>query len=235
VLWSAGSSSLSRSHSSSLSIAFVGAVVGPAAVVGAMISLRAGFPVRVDVSDYRVAKNVYGLAPLGAVCAAIATSTCVGWILDHLPGELRRAVNQSATDRPDRHTRSNWLMPIGAGIAACLALGAVRAPGVAVRRIYDPDLYHLGLSLPPAQRVSVGLVAPWVEVNIMRWAGIGKPIRPDQPVEFPRTEQWRKWPDAAVETDYLLVSGPLAQRYKARPGVVVERQLGSAMLLHRTQ
>lgn len=225
VVWSA--------RSSPSSIAFVGAVVGPAAVVMAMISLRAGFPVRVNVSDYRIAKNVYGLAPLGAVCAAIATSTCFGWILDHLPAELRREVSHPAADRSDR-IQSNWLMPIGAGFAACLALGAVRAPGVAVRRIYDPDLYNLGLSLPPAQRVSVGLVAPWVEVNIMRWAGIGQPIGPDAPVEFPRTERWRTWPDDRVQTDYLLVSGPLAQRYKARRGVVVERQLGSAMLLHRT-
>jgi hypothetical protein len=114
-----------------------------------------------------------------------------------------------------------------------LSLSSVRAPTVAVRRIYDHDLYRLGLSIPAADRASAGLVAPWVEVYVMRWSGIGLPISSEAPAEFPRTERWRTWPDSQVDTERLLVAGPFAQRYRDRPGVVVERELGSAVLLRR--
>ncbi len=226
--------------------AFVGAAAGPICVVVAMLSLRAGFPVRVDVSDYRVAKNLYGLVPLGVVCAAIATAFCIGWIIDHLPKQrnLReitrletrsetRAGTRSETARPALALSESWVLLLATGLLACFALGAVRSPTVAVRRIYDPDLYKLGRSLPEQQRTAVGLVAPWVEVYIMRWSGIGPPIDAAHPAEFPRTERWRAWPDPTAEAEYLLVSGPFAKRYSARPGVVIERRLGSAVLLKR--
>ena len=57
-----------------------------------MISLRAGFPVRLAVSDYRIAKNVYGLVPLLVVFAAVGAAELAGWVGDQL-GALVRGFN----------------------------------------------------------------------------------------------------------------------------------------------
>ncbi len=200
----------------------IGALAGPLLVVVAMLSLRAGFPISVNVSDYRVVKNVYSLIPMAVVCAAVGTESLVNWLLTGLPS-LRRRVDGSW----------GWLPTAAVGCVAVFTLYAVRSPTAAVRQIYDRDLYRLARALPPEQRLKVGLVAPWVEVNVMRWVGIGPPVRADQPTEFPRTERWRAWPDPAVDTDELLVAGPYAARYRARKGVTVVKEVGSAVLLRR--
>ena len=223
-------------------VACLGAAAGPLAVVLAMISLRAGFPVRLAVSDYRIAKNVYGLVPLLVVFAAVGAAELAGWVGDQLDAFVRGPTRAAAHNGPDGQAGvpashptplAPWLATLAAGLAALLSLGSVRAPTVAVRRMYEHDLYRLGLSIPASDRASVGLVAPWVEVYVLRWAGIGTPVSTEAPAEFPRTERWRTWPDGQVTTDRLLVAGPFAQKYRNRPGVVVEHELGSAVLLRR--
>ena len=223
-------------------LACLGAAAGPLAVVVAMISLRAGFPVRLAVSDYRIAKNVYGLVPLLVVFAAVGAAELAGWVGDQLGALVRGSTGSRTQSGPDavmglptRHPTplAPWLATLAAALAAVLSLGSVRAPTAAVRRIYERDLYRLGLTIPASDRASVGLVAPWVEVYVLRWAGIGTPVSTEAPAEFPRTERWRTWPDGQVTTDRLLVAGPFAQKYRNRPGVVVEHELGSAVLLRR--
>ena len=223
-------------------LACLGAAAGPLAVVVAMISLRAGFPVRLAVSDYRIAKNVYGLVPLLVVFAAVGAAELAGWVGDQLGALVRGSTGSRTQSGPDavmglptRHPTplAPWLATLAAALAAVLSLGSVRAPTAAVRRIYERDLYRLGLTIPASDRASVGLVAPWVEVYVLRWAGIGTPVSTEGPAEFPRTERWRTWPDEQVTADRLLVAGPFAQKYRNRPGVVVERELGSAVLLRR--
>jgi hypothetical protein len=220
---------LLRGRRAPQNIACLGAAAGPLAVVLGMVSLRAGFPVRLAVSDYRIAKNVYGLVPLVVVGAAVGAAAVFGWAWGQLTELICRPIRLGGRTS----SVAPWVPTLAAGLAAVLSLSAVRAPTVAVRRIYDHDLYRLGLDIPAADRASVGLVAPWVEVYVLRWAGIGKPISTDAPAEFPRTERWRTWPDPQVDTERLLVAGPFAQRYRDQPGVVVEREFGSAVLLRR--
>jgi hypothetical protein len=213
-------------------VAVLGALAGPLVVVLSMLLLRAGFPTRVDVADYRIVKNIYGLAPIAAVPAAIAAATAAGWLAGVIGRTVRTAVPFEFVRR-DRRAGRWWASPLIGGVLACFIISTVRAPAVSVRRIYDQDLYRLGLSLPAREREQVGLVAPWVEVYVMRWAGIGRPITQAEPAEYPRSERWRAWPDPTVPADRLLVSGSIARQYSSLPGVRVERRVGSAVLLRR--
>jgi hypothetical protein len=222
----------------------VGAALGPALVIAGMVSLRAGFPVEVEIADYRIAKNLYGLVPFAAVIGGVGLQVAVDWLLGGLTSwsagplaELRRTIRGTL-----RGTFLGTLLDVLLGVAAPAAMVAVLAVGLiavrdpkraAVRPIYDRDLYQLGMSLPERLRTATGVPGPWVTVNAMRWAGIGPMVSAVDPITFPRELRWDNWPAAPVLEDYLLVSGPLAARYLERPGVRVVERRGAAVLLTR--
>jgi hypothetical protein len=198
----------------------VGAILGPLLVIGAMVSLQNGFPVLLEVADYRVIKNVFPLVPYGAIAAAIAVEHAGLWLLSGFQGSQRLAVGSVLTTL--------------VGAVVLVSLFVVDPVRSSPRPIYDRHAYELGRTLPQQVRhTDLGLAGPWVEVSVMRWVGIGPLVTDSRPVEFPRSNQWKQWPDSSVKEDYLLVSGPFVDVYAKLPGVTVVRRNGAAVLLKR--
>jgi hypothetical protein len=225
----------------------IGALLGPFLVIAAMLSLRAGFPVKLAVSDYRVVKNTFAVVPYATVAAAVAGERVWLWLLSgfrgfgfgEVPGPTGPGQHGPGQHGPGQHGRRRGK---SAGIAVLVASAVVVSLLVVhplrsgVRPIYDRQAYELGRTLPERQRQSnLGLAGPWVEVAVMRWAGIGPLVTDARPVEFPRSNQWKRWPDSSVAEDFLLVSGPFVAVYAKRPGVKIVKRRGAAVLLTRTE
>jgi hypothetical protein len=202
----------------------VGALLGPLAVIAAMMSLRNGFPVRLAVSDYRVIKNIFPLVPFGLVAAALGAERFGLWLLSGF-------TPATPVNSPIESKRMTALVGLGV-VGSLLVADPVRS---GTRPVYDRQAYELGRTLPEGLRLNnVGLAGPWVEVAVMRWVGIGPLVTNERPVEFPRSNQWKSWPDQAVPEDYLLVSGSFVQVYAKRPGVTIVKRHGGAALLKRS-
>jgi hypothetical protein len=208
----------------------LGGLAGPLSVVVAMLALRGGFPVRLAVSDYRLVKNFYSLTPFAVIAVTVACDASIrlihGWIQPIRNGDVPRQI------KPSRFGELFGISVVA--VVASAAMMLVEYPRIAVRPIYDRDVYRLGRSLPTSIREDeLGITGPWVAVNVMRWSGIGPEVTEANPVEFPRSIQWEKWPDKSVTAKYLLVTRQLAPRFSSRPGVVVDRERGNAVLLRR--
>ncbi len=216
----------------------LGGLAGPLLVVGAMLALRAGFPVRLAVSDYRLVKNFYSLTPFAVIAVAVAGEAIFSllrcWLTPAVtPGGVGNDHRDADLQISPRRFRELVGISLVTGLAS-VAMLLVDYPRVAVRPIYDRDVYVLGRSLPKSVRENdLGVTGTWVAVNVMRWSGVGPLVTNANPVEFPRSVQWEKWPDKTVPTKYLLVSRQLAPRFASRAGVVVDRERGNAVLLRR--
>jgi hypothetical protein len=198
----------------------LGAVLAPLIVMGTMLSMRAGFPIRIPFTSYRLLKNVFGLVPFGAVCAAIGLELLATWLLTGFPRQR------------------TWIIRFAPAVVTAVMVGSILSIhriNSSLRPMYSRDAYKLGLSLPHSVTSDLGLAGTGFGTYTLRWAGIGPMNEPNLPEDIPRSIRWEKWPDTSLSENYLLVSGPWVDRFVTRPGVRVLRRQGGAVLLERTK
>jgi hypothetical protein len=209
--------SQSRRHRAVLPV--VGAIAAPLLVIGAMFAMRSGIPIRIDFTNYRVLKNVFGLIPYGVLVAGVGIAWTVEWLSSAVP-RLRSYVPLAAQ--------------VVAGIVLVGLIWSLHRPQNSLRPNYSRDAYLLGLSLPASIRNGdLGVVGPGFGAYTLRWSGIGDLSAPNEAMDIPRSVRYERWPDASVAQNHLLVSGPWRDRFLSRPGVEVVQRRGEAVLLRR--
>ena len=218
--------------------AAIGAAAGPTLLGLGLWAAKSGFLVHLDVTSYRITKNVYSAVPLVAVLAAVA----VGW-----------AFERRATRTPVRPT-----LALVVTVVAVLAVSSRPKPlsGVAVPLV-SRDATTLGTwAREHLDVLRVGVVGPGLEPYTLWFSALLRPVptdpagldastavatylRGDAPANTPLTlasTRWSAWPLGPSTEKYLLVSGlPFVNQYLARPGVRVLRRRGDAAILVRKE
>lgn len=238
-------------------LAAAGAVL--AASVGAPIlgfglwAAQRGVVFHLDVTSYRIVKNVYSALPFGAVLAGVA----VGWAFERRDPTPRRAHAGPFGQAAVASRRSRTGLMLGATAIAVLAVASRPQPlsGVAVPLV-TRDAAELGSWARTHLDVrTVGIAGPGLEPYTLWFAALLRPIPADPPNLDASTAvagylrgsapdgtpitlastRWAAWPEGPSTEAYLLVSGlPLLNGYLGRPGVTVVRRQGNAAILKRS-
>ena len=225
-----------RNHDGSAGAA-LGAAAGPTLLGLGLWAAQRGLVVHLDVTSYRITKNVYSAVPFVAVLAAAA----VGWAFER------------------RSTRLSIRTPaaLAVTIVAVLAVASRPKPlsGVAVPLV-SREATTLGTWARQHLDVRrVGVVGAGLEPYTLWFSALLRPVptdpagldastavatylRGDAPANTPLTlasTRWSAWPQGPSTEKYLLVSGlPFVNAYLDRPGVRVLRRQGAAAILQRS-
>ena len=225
-----------RKHDGAAGAAF-GAAAGPTLLGLGLWAAQRGLVVHLDVTSYRITKNVYSALPFVAVLAAAG----VGWAFERWS------------------TRSTLRPPLALAVSVIAVLAVSSRPkplsGVAVPLV-SRDATTLGTWAREHLDVrSVGVVGPGLEPYTLWFSALLRPVptdpagldastavatylRGDAPANTPLTlvsTRWSAWPQGPSTESYLLVSGlPLVRTYSARSGVKILRRQGAAAILERS-
>lgn len=226
--------------------AALGAAAGPTLLGLGLWAAKSGFLVHLDVTSYRITKNVYSAVPFVAVLGAAA----VGWAF-----ERRANRRPGSATQPTERTRS---LGIALTITSVAVLAVASRPkpltGAAVPLV-SRDASVLGSWARHHLDVrAVGIAGPGLEPYTLWFAALLRPIPSDPtgldastavatylrgeaaantPITLAST-RWASWPEGSSTERYLLVSGlPLIDDYLTRTGVTVLRRRGNAAILRR--
>ena len=196
------------------SVVLVGCAVPVGLAVGLWM-LQHGIPVRVQITNYRIAKNVFTSVPFAAVIAGVGIGALPKpqWAQSRTVAALVAAITVMLPWQP--RIMSNTRYPVVSHEAYDLARWAA-------------DHYDV---------TDIGVVGPDLEPFFLWIDGLRRPLDPDPGVALlPVSTHWADWPLGPEKEHLLLVSGRRSvARYRARPNVTLVRQQGDAALFKRTK
>jgi hypothetical protein len=212
--------------------AVIGSAIGPAAAATGLALLRLPVLGNLDVSDYRIAKFVYGAIPFALVGATIAVANASRTVFD-----LARLA---------RHDRLARLAPlanrraVNAGIAgavvlvAALAITAPAERSLLRRPIVSRNDYAASTwahsNLDPS---AVGIAVRGLDGYHLWWGALRRPAPQGKVLDgATRMIVWDTWPTQTDER-YLITSGSMANRFREQDGVKEIYRSGDAVVLDR--
>ena len=200
--------------------AMLGAVLAPALTALAFISLRHGFPTRIPIYNYRIAKNAYTAAPFVVVLASLGATCCLG------------------RPRPNFKPVEGRELLFGFG-AVAVALSLLTQPTYR-SNAHNPILTprqlafaeRVGHRYPPEQVAIVG--RDLVPFHVW-WTSIRRRVDPSTGMVpmADRTTRWEAWPLGSTERYLLAIGEPYVTAIAARAGVSIVERRGDAVLFER--
>lgn len=235
-----------RRHHAAGAVALA-AAVAPAALGLALWAAQRGILVKLDVTNYRITKNIYSAIPFAAVLAGVA----VGWAIDgRVPAKPRGHDRVRAKDGGVGIVLLATGLTVLAVASRPMARSGVAVPLVSRDATELADWAHDNLDVQ-----DVGIAGPGLEPYTLWFAALLRPVPPDPPnldastavalylrgpapASSPVTlasTRWSAWPQGPSTERYLLISGlPEVRAYLRRPGVSLLRQQGTAAILERS-
>ncbi len=200
-----------------------GAIGVPFGFAAGLWLLRVPWIAGVNVTQYRIVKNIYPAFPFLAIAIGVSASSAIRALRLRFVGHADRVGIPAVS--------------VALGMATTLAL-AIRPPHLATMTTPLVDRGAYEIAIQATQTINpedIGLVGDGIGPYVLWWMGIRRPIPFEVGgyPEVPRSVRWRTWPESGGE-HYLIVDAENAVEFASKPGVEVLRQRRGAVLLRRT-